>query len=131
MSYDLCVTREPYDDLPRDEHGWLIGSLDHGGVCGHPGDCPGACFHYTYNLSAFFSAYRVNPVRDLDGLDARQCARRIETALDAIRKEDPGRLSAEYDPPNGFGSVAGALAWLNRVRAYCAEHPGFHVAERS
>lgn len=131
MSYDLYITPRGYDNCERDEHGWLREELDWEGAChGHLGECPGAYFNYTYNLSKFFSKYHVNPIHDLDGLSARECAERIERALKQIGNADWRALTA-YDAPNGWGSWTGAYAWLNGILHYCLHHPDYRVDERS
>lgn len=61
----------------------------------------GCYFNYTYNLGPFFAAYHVRPSTDSDG-----------QLVD-------------------WGSVDGAIKWLERVQDYCREHPDYIVRERS
>lgn len=74
MSYDLFIVDK---DLPEPE--WFD-------VCERDGEhvrtgAHGRYFNYTYNLSAFFTDYKVNPIHDLDGLTAGEAAARIDKAL--------------------------------------------------
>lgn len=62
MSYDLFIVDK---DVPEPE--WFD-------VCERDGEhvrtAHGHYFNYTYNLSAFFTDYKVHPKHDLDGLTA-------------------------------------------------------------
>lgn len=63
MSYDLFIVDK---DVPEPE--WFD-------VCERDGEhvrtAHGHYFNYTYNLSAFFTDYKVHPKHDLDGVDGR------------------------------------------------------------
>lgn len=123
MSYDLYVARR---DIPED---CLYD------VCERHGDrhlvSRGRYFNYTYNLGRFFTAYQVNPIKDLNGLTGRECAGRIDNALRRIEQDDQGVLADLYNPDNNWGSVAGAVNWLRDIRDYCHEHPDYIVREES
>lgn len=124
MSYDLFIADK---DLPEPE--WFdVCELDgeHGRTGAH-----GRYFNYTYNLSAFFTDYKVNPIHDLDGLTAGEAAARIDKALKDIYLEPLYVLRGKYNPPNYWGSVDSAIAWLERIHDYCREHPDYVVKERS
>ncbi|QSY59642.1 hypothetical protein [Bifidobacterium longum] len=124
MSYDLFIVDK---DLPEPE--WFdVCELDgeHGRTVAH-----GRSFNYTYNLSAFFTDYKVNPIHDLDGLTAGEAAARIDKALKDIYLEPLYVLRGKYNPLNSWGSVDGAIKWLERVQDYCREHPDYIVRERS
>lgn len=125
MSYDLYVHEKTipddqlYETCDHDWH-WLATSPR------------GKYFHYTYNLSRFFTQYKVNPKRDLHGLTAKECAHRIDIALhDIHRSTDIRMLEHLYNPDNRYGSVGGAIGWLRDIREYCANHPDFMVSELS
>lgn len=125
MSYDLYVHEKTipddqlYDACDRyDDYHWADTSR-------------GKYFNYTYNLSQFFTQYKVNPKRDLHGLTAKECAHRIDLALHEIYRSDPHMLEHIYNPDNQYGSVGGAIGWLKNIRAYCVTHPLFVVSEVS
>lgn len=88
-------------------------------------------FNYTYNLSKFFTAYHVNPKRDMDGKTASQVADMIDKALADIHQTHIMVLRKLYDSDNGYGSVDGAIAWLRSIRDFCRTHPEYRVIERS
>lgn len=125
MSYDLFIVDK---DVPEPE--WFD-------VCERDGEHvrgTGAhvrYFNYTYNLSAFFTAYKVNPKHDLDGLTAGEAAARIDKALKDIYLEPLYVLRGKYNPPNYWGSVDSAIAWVKRLYVYCRQHPDYLVIERS
>lgn len=91
----------------------------------------------TYNLGPFFAAYHVRPSTDLDGKTGGECAELIRQALMSIYLQPLHELRSEYNPrdENGelvdWGSVDGAIKWLERVHDYCREHPDYVVRERS
>lgn len=111
MSYDLFIVDK---DLPEPE--WFD-------VCERDGEhvrtAHGHYFNYTYNLSAFFTDYKVNPKHDLDGLTAGEAAARIDKALKDIYLEPLYVLRGKYNPPNYWGSVDSAIAWLKLIYDYC------------
>lgn len=125
MSYDLYVVDKAIgmDDL-HDE-------CTSGDMPWSTGQERGRYFNYTYNLSAFFTKYEVNPIHDLDGLQASECAERIDKALKRISEANIRDLEAMYDPGNGWGSVSSAIRWLWGIRDYCRSHPEYLVYERS
>lgn len=124
MSYDLYVVRR---DIP--ENFWDYGY--------DPDYDYGCYFNYTYNLGPFFDAYHVRPSTDLDGKTGGECAELIRQALMSIYLQPLHELRSEYNPrdENGqlvdWGSVDGAIKWLERVHDYCREHPDYVVRERS
>lgn len=124
MSYDLYVVRR---DIP--ENFWDYGY--------DPDYDYGCYFNYTYNLGPFFAAYHVRPSTDLDGKTGRECDEIIGHALMRIYLQPLHELRSEYNPrdENGelvdWGSVDGAIKWLERVQDYCREHPDYVVRERS
>ena len=97
----------------------------------------GRYFNYTYNLGPFFAAYHVRPSTDLDGKTGGECAELIRQALMSIYVQPLHELRSEYNPrdENGelvdWGSVDGAIKWLERIHDYCREHPDYVVKERS
>ena len=97
MSYDLFIVDK---DVPEPE--WFD-------VCERDGEhvrtAHGHYFNYTYNLSAFFTDYKVHPKHDLDGLTAGEAAARIDKALKDIYLEPLYVLRGKYNPPNYWGSV--------------------------
>ncbi|MBT1161258.1 hypothetical protein [Bifidobacterium sp. SO1] len=128
MSYDLFVApatvgEDDLWDACSDTRGYDTGIESYGDPD------TGAYFNYTYNLGRFLTAYKVNPIRDLDGLTAKECAHRIDTALRDIEQEDQGMLADLYNPANNWGSVAGATNWLRVLRRYCLDHPLYLVRE--
>lgn len=130
MSYDLYVVKP---GIPEDE--WYdVVDCDHE----ENGNKPlGRYFNYTYNLGPFFAAYHVRPSTDLDGKTGGECAELIRQALMSIYLQPLHELRSEYNPrdENGqlvdWGSVDGAIKWLERVHDYCREHPDYVVRERS
>ena len=120
MSYDLFIVDK---DVPEPE--WFD-------VCERDGEhvrtgAHGRYFNYTYNLSAFFTDYKVHPKHDLDGLTAGEAAARIDKALKDIYLEPLYVLRGKYNPPNYWGSVDSAIAWLKLIYDYCREHPDYIV----
>ena len=83
------------------------------------------------------AAYHVRPSTDLDGKTGGECAELIRQALMSIYLQPLHELRSEYNPrdENGelvdWGSVDGAIKWLERVHDYCREHPDYVVRERS
>ena len=73
----------------------------------------------------------VDPKHDLDGLTAGEAAARIDKALKDIYLEPLYVLRGKYNPPNYWGSVDSAIAWLKLIYDYCREHPDYIVRERS
>lgn len=124
MSYDLYVVRP---DIPEDCW-YYVCDRDHEE---RSYDQYGRYFNYTYNLSAFFTDYKVHPKHDLDGLTAGEAAARIDKALKDIYLEPLYVLRGKYNPPNYWGSVDSAIAWLKLIYDYCREHPDYIVRERS
>lgn len=124
MSYDLYVVRR---DIP--ENFWDYGY--------DPDYDYGCYFNYTYNLGPFFAAYHVRPSTDSDGKTGGECAELIRQALMSIYLQPLHELRSEYNPrdENGelvdWGSVDGAIKWLERVHDYCRAHPDYVVRERS
>jgi hypothetical protein len=74
----------------------------------------------------------------LHGLTGKQAHALIAQALDRIHHEyvsvsKSGEIGArsfcaQYDAPNGWGSTAGALIFLARIAAACAENPRKRVS---
>ena len=130
MSYDLYVGRP---DIPEDCW-YYVCDRDHEE---RSYDQYGRYFNYTYNLGPFFAAYHVRPSTDLDGKTGRECAELIRQALMSIYLQPLHELRSEYNPrdSNGqlvdWGSVDGAIKWLERIHDYCREHPDYVVKERS
>lgn len=97
----------------------------------------GRHFNYTYNLGPFFAAYHVRPSTDLDGKTGGECAELIRQALMSIYQQTLHELRSEYNPRDSdgqlvdWGSVDGAIKWLERVHDYCREHPDYVVKEYS
>ena len=65
------------------------------------------------------------------GLTAGEAAARIDKALKDIYLEPLYVLRGKYNPPNYWGSVDSAIAWLKLIYDYCREHPDYIVRERS
>ena len=130
MSYDLYVVRP---DIPEDFWDYVC-DRDHEE---RSYDQYGRYFNNTYNLGPFFAAYHVRPSTDLDGKTGGECAELIRQALMSIYLQPLHELRSEYNPrdENGelvdWGSVDGAIKWLERVHDYCREHPDYVVRERS
>lgn len=74
--------------------------------------------NYTSNLRAFFIDFHVYPP-DWKGRPRAEVAAEIEAGLAMIRSNDLPTLRAEYNPPNGWGSVDSAIEWLSEVRVSC------------
>ena len=83
-------------------------------------------------LMAIISTTRIiYPRFSLDGLTAGEAAARIDKALKDIYLEPLYVLRGKYNPPNYWGSVDSAIAWLKLIYDYCREHPDYIVRERS
>ncbi|UOE45498.1 hypothetical protein [Agromyces larvae] len=76
--------------------------------------------NYTSNMHRFFRDFDAYPP-DWDGMDRYEVAERIDAALTMIESNDLGALKAEYDAPNGWGSVETAIGFLRSVRDSCRQ----------
>ena len=130
MSYDLYVYR---GDIPDD-----CVSIVCYAEYSHESEyeiSKGRYFNYTYNLRELFTAFHVNPKRDMDGHTASEVADMIDKALADMPDSDIPLLKQLYDPPivagSQWGSVESALRWLKRIHDYCRKHPDYKVVERS
>lgn len=97
----------------------------------------GIYLNYTYNLSRFFNSIGCNPKRDLNGLSSDQIVIRINRGINMIDFLDMKRIKERFDPPidvstgRSWGTVEGAILLLERIRVYCAVHPGYILEETS
>ncbi|MFE5582529.1 hypothetical protein [Kitasatospora sp. NPDC056531] len=77
--------------------------------------------NYTSNVSPMWTRALGEPLRELDGQNAGHAVALLDTAISAMQA-----APAEYremNPANGWGRYEGALDYLKRLRAACAEHP--------
>lgn len=75
-------------------------------------------FNYTANMRQFFADFQVHP-KDMHGESPRMVARLIATALDNISLYSIEELKMEYDAPNSWGDVEGAIRLLFEVYMAC------------
>ena len=95
-------------------------------------------FNYTYNLSKFFYDHIDGGIPALDGITGKRATEVLATAFEAIDRTRTGFCSGdildnaafckEYDAPNGWGSTVGAIIFLSRLLAACAQNPRKMVA---
>ena len=76
--------------------------------------------NYTSNMSPMWKDAGIDLV-DFNGRPAADLDRALTPVLSTLRA-DPERWRA-YDAPNGWGSYASALDWLDGILAACREHP--------
>jgi len=76
--------------------------------------------NYTSNMSPMWKDAGIDLV-DFNGRPAADLDRALTPVLSVLRA-DPGRWRA-YDAPNGWGTYASALEWLDGILAACREHP--------
>lgn len=74
--------------------------------------------NYTYNMWKFFQDFNVYPP-DWDGKLRTEVGDQIDDALELIRLHNIDTLGEKYDAPNGWGSVQGAIKFLEAVRDSC------------
>lgn len=96
------------------------------GTCGHLGES----FNPTYNLAPFFqwamhnSNVRVDGLRGLNGEPTKFALLMVSYAIEKC--EIHPDLS-EFDLPNGWGTGAGALKFLQKFRRALMENPNATV----
>lgn len=94
---------------------------------------------YTYNVSALFHKHITSilhedtGLRMLHGMTGKKAFMHLSAAFERIEAEylsvwKSGDVGASnfrklYDPDNGWGSTVGALLFLARLMAACAENP--------
>ena len=76
-------------------------------------------FNYTANMRAFFADFGVHPVRDMDGKSTTQVLSNITDALKRFTELDMDVLCGDYDDPNGWGDVEGAIRFLFDIYLAC------------
>jgi hypothetical protein len=76
--------------------------------------------NYTSNLARMWHEAGLS-LRDLHGLSGRQAADRLTTAITELTA-NPDHYR-QFDPANGWGDYAGGLAYLQRCRDLCEQHP--------
>lgn len=81
-------------------------------------DAGGREFNYTSNMGEFFRDFGAYP-GDWQGHTRHYVGDEIDTALAKIEVMNRSDLKLKYDPPNGWGSVEGATAFLREVRDAC------------
>lgn len=84
-------------------------------------DLPDLDLNITYNLSKLFQAL---PIGDLNQLDNRLASDIEEAILESIHqlKEFPQYYEA-YESPNGWGTLPGAISFLEAFYKACKKHP--------
>ena len=78
-------------------------------------------FSYTFNVAPlFFALFPLDSggIRGLNGKSVAEASAAIWAALECARRM-PAEQLAGYEPPNGFGSVAGALGFLDAIKESC------------
>lgn len=87
-------------------------------------------FNYTSNMRKFFVDFGVHP-RDMHGEPPHEVAFRIAQALKDILLYGFEDLKSEYDAPNGWGSVEGAIRFLMDIYMACITEPDVDTVEVS
>jgi hypothetical protein len=88
------------------------------------GEYPACVFsvgNYTSNVSPMWAAALGHPLADLHGRGAADSLLALDAAIAAMAAE-PARFEA-MNPPNGWGSYEGALAYLQQLAHGCRTHP--------
>lgn len=75
-------------------------------------------FNYTANMGKFFSEFLIHP-SGMHGGTPREVAFRISQALIDISLTNFEDLSRDYDNPNGWGTVEGAIQFLLDIYMAC------------
>jgi hypothetical protein len=84
--------------------------------------------NYTYNCGDMFAAALGFDLSDLRGRTGAACIADLERAVAHIRHPDHRAEYEAMNPPNGWGSHAGAATYLERLLAACRSHPRATVA---
>lgn len=84
--------------------------------------------NYTYNLAEMFRwALGGNGLRDLDGLTGAAAVPLLKTAIAKCEADDasgePERALSRFDAPNGWGSGAGALEFMQKMLGLALANP--------
>lgn len=77
--------------------------------------------NYTSNVSPMWAQALGCRLYELDGMGAADALPKLEAGVAAMRADPDGYL--DLNPANGWGRYEGALEYLDRLRAACAEHP--------
>lgn len=88
-------------------------------------------FNYTYNLSIFFHDHIEGDdeggINGLDGKTGAEAFSILSVALQRVeltyQRLGHNEIRRRYDAPNGWGSVIGAIIFMSRIMAACAEQP--------
>lgn len=80
-------------------------------------------WNYTSNVSSMLElALKGTPVDELDGALAGRVVPQLSNAIGDMDANP--EIYKRMDPENGWGSYAGALAFLVLIRDGCRRHPG-------
>lgn len=79
-------------------------------------------FNYTSNMGQFFADFAVHPA-DLHGEQPYEVAFKISLALSDIARYGFEELTYDYDAPNGWGTVEGAIQFLLDIYMACITEP--------
>lgn len=75
-------------------------------------------FNYTSNMAQFFADFAVHPA-DMHGEPPYEVAHRISLALNNIPRFEYEALMRDFDNPNGWGTVEGAIQFLMDIYMAC------------
>ncbi len=77
--------------------------------------------NYTSNVSGMWANALGHPLGDLHDRTAGDCIEALKDAV-TVLEANPARFT-EMEPDNGWGTYAGALDYLRRLRDACRVHP--------
>lgn len=93
-------------------------------ACDKCGNRAESTFGFTYNVSPMWHAavpHTEGGMVDIDGMTGKESIPRLELALTELKK-DPEKFE-KMNPPNGWGSYAGFVDFLEKLLACAKEHP--------
>ena len=78
---------------------------------------------YTSNVWEMWEKAIGHSLADFHGKTAQDCIEPLERAVAAIRNPDDAAEYQGMEPPNRWGSHAGAAKYLESLLSACREHP--------
>ena len=84
-------------------------------------------FNYTSNVSELFYNHMTGGLKSIDGMSGRQAANVLFGFWTSVNREyadlGVGHFRLKYDAQNGWGSTDGALIFMGKITAACAQYP--------
>ena len=108
MSYDVFLSKKMMDIKTKETEFQAVDS-----------------FHYTSNLCQFFRRFFDGDqgLFELNDLSGDEIKLAIDKFYDNLDKEDLAKVKQQYDPSNEWGSVEGALKFLDSIRETARKNP--------